>query len=99
MRIISGIAMITIHAPARNFVAITINATTKVAVAPMAFSAALQRHPGLLVRSQWRTIPACASVNAVKTPITYRWISEFTFARKASTRPAAATASTMIPLE
>jgi hypothetical protein len=31
---------------------------------------ALRRHPGVLVRSQWRTIPACESVKAVKTPIT-----------------------------
>jgi hypothetical protein len=91
--------MITIHAPARNFVAITITVTTPVVAAPTPFSTALQRHPGRRVRSQYRTIPACASVNAVKTPITYRWISEFTFALKASSSPVAAAARTMIPFE
>ena len=44
--------MITIQAPERNFVAITITATTKVLAAPTAFRVALQRQPGRRVRSQ-----------------------------------------------
>jgi hypothetical protein len=38
-------------------------------------------------------------VNAVNTPITYRWISEFTLARKATSRPVASPARTRIPFE
>ena len=48
--------------------------------------AALLRQPGSLRRSQWRTIPACESVKAVKTPITYRWMSEITSAWKTQIR-------------
>ena len=44
--------------------------TTKVAVAPTPFTIARQRQPGPCVRSQYRTIPACESVNAVNTPTT-----------------------------
>ena len=53
-----------------NFVQITMQATTNVVADPTAFVSALRRQPGHRVRSQYRTMPACASVNAVKTPIT-----------------------------
>src|SRR4026207_2261129 len=91
--------MITIHAPSRNFVLTTTTVTTKVVAAPSAFSPARQRQPGSFDLCQCRTIPACARVNAVNTPITYRWISEFTLARKATSRPVASPASTRIPFE
>ena len=44
-------------------------------------------------------MPDWASVNAVKTPITYRWISELTFARKATSSSVASPARTTIPFE
>ena len=55
-------------------------ATRPVAEAPTAFTAARTCQPLLRVRRQYRTIPACDSVNAVKTPITYRWMRLFVFA-------------------
>ena len=51
-------------------------ATTPVATAPSPLTSARRRHPGPRRRCQYRTIPACESVKAVKTPITYRWSSE-----------------------
>ena len=74
-------------------------ATTPVVAAPIPFIVAFRRHPPPRWRNQWRTIPACARVNAVKTPITYRWISEFTFALNATIKPEARPASTTIPFE
>ena len=44
-------------------------------------------------------MPVCESVNAVKTPITYRWISELTLARKTTISAAARPVSTTIPFE
>src|SRR5689334_23958491 len=44
-------------------------------------------------------MPACESVNAVKTPITYRWMSESTLASYAQRRDIAMPVRTMIPLE
>ena len=54
-----------------NFVWMTSSVTRPVAAAPRPFTTA--RHaasPAPRIRRQWRTIPACESVNAVKTPIT-----------------------------
>ena len=62
--------MITIHAPSRNLVAITITVTRAVVAEPSAFTPARQRQPFSCVLCQCLTIPACARVNAVKTPIT-----------------------------
>ena len=76
----TGIATVTSQAPCANFVQMTITLTTPVAAAPRPFTAMLLRQRPVRVRSQWRTIPAWDSVKAVKTPITYRWISESTFA-------------------
>ena len=44
--------------------------TTPVAIAPMPFTAWRQPNRRRSVRHQYRTIPACESVNAVKTPMT-----------------------------
>ena len=62
--------MITIQAPAANFVQITTSVTTKVARAPTPLISARRRQPGSCVRSQYRTMPVWESVKAVKTPIT-----------------------------
>ena len=78
--------MITIHAPSANFVAITIAVTSAVTAAPTPLRVAFSLHLPSRWRNQWRTIPACASVKAVKTPITYRWMSELTLARNAMIR-------------
>ena len=95
----TGMATMTIQAPSANFVAMTTAVTTKVATAPTPFMSAraFQLRPRVLC--QWRTMPACASVNAVKTPITYRWMSESTSARKATMSAAANPARTTIPFE
>ena len=79
---------ITIHAPSANFAIAKTTATTTVAVAPSPLMIALRRQPGARSRSQWRTIPACDSVNAVNTPMAYSGMS-------ASTRPPNATATRM----
>jgi hypothetical protein len=63
-------ATVTSHAPWANFVQMTIRVTRPVAVAPIALIAARPRQPVDLVRLQYWTIPACESVNAVKTPTT-----------------------------
>ena len=70
-----------------------------VAIAPAPFSASDLRQPGVRSRFQWRTIPTCESVKAVKTPITYRWISALTSALNAQISSAAIPARTTIPLE
>ena len=44
-------------------------------------------------------MPACESVKAVKTPITYRWMSAMTSASKAQMRSDDTAARTMIPFE
>ena len=44
--------------------------TIPVTAAPTPFRVARQRQPAPFTRNQRRTIPACDSVNAVKTPIT-----------------------------
>ena len=69
-------ATMTIHAPSTNLVVMTTTVTMKVASAPTPFMSARAFQPRWRVVCQWRTIPACASVKAVKTPITYRWMSE-----------------------
>ena len=70
----------TSHAPCANFVQMTIAVTSPVADAATALIRRRWRQPGSRVRHQYRTIPDCDKVNAVKTPITYRWISESTLA-------------------
>ncbi len=67
---ITGIAAMTIHAPPLNFVMTTMTRTRPVAVAPMAFTIMLRRHPGSFSRNQRRTIPSWDRVKAVKTPTT-----------------------------
>ena len=52
-----------------------------------------------MCRSQYRTMPDCDIVNAVKTPITYRWINAFTSALNAQISSEASPARTMIPFE
>ena len=63
-------ATVTIQAPSPNFVWMTSRVTTPVTTAPRPLTAAFRCHPGSRRRHQWRTIPVCESVNAVKTPIT-----------------------------
>ncbi len=75
----SGIATVTSHAPSANFVQMTTSVTRPVAVAPMPLTSGRQVNRRC-VRSQYRTIPACESVNAVKTPMTYRWMRLFVLA-------------------
>ncbi len=57
------------QAPSANFATAKTTATTAVASAPTPLIAALRRQPGPLSTNQWRTIPACDRVKAVKTPI------------------------------
>ncbi len=92
-------AMITIHAPSANLVAITIAVTSAVTAAPTPLRVAFSLHRPSRWRNQCRTIPACASVKAVKTPITYRWMSELTLARKATIRSIEKPARITIPFE
>ncbi len=66
----SGTAIATIQAPSVNFAWITSNVTSPVVIAPRPFTATRRRQRGSLRRRQYWTIPACDSVNAVKTPIT-----------------------------
>ena len=91
--------MITIHAPSANFVAMTTTVTSAVTAAPTPLSAAFKRHLPSRHRNQCRTIPACARVKAVKTPITYRWMSELTFAPNAMIRAIEKPARIRIPFE
>ena len=49
--------------------------TTPVTNAPTPFSVARQCQPSPRTRNHRRTIPVWDRVNAVKTPITYSWIS------------------------
>ena len=102
---IAGIAAITIHAPARNFVLTTMIRTTNVAVAPMELMTMLRRHPlaaaaaDRLIFSQCRTIPVCDRVKEVNTPTTYSWMSRSRLALNAHTRSEASNASRITPLE
>ena len=59
----------TIHAPSANFAIANTTVTIAVTVAPAALTTMLPRQPGPRSTYQWRTIPACESVNAVNTPI------------------------------
>ena len=58
-----------IQAPRANFAMAKIATTIAVVVAPRPLRNALRRHPGPRSLYQWRTMPACESVKAVKTPI------------------------------
>ena len=75
-------ATITIHAPSTNFVEDDDHGHERRDSRADSVDARLRRQCLPRSRNQCLTIPVCASVKAVKTPITYRWISEFTFARK-----------------
>ena len=66
----SGIAIVTIQAPSRNLVWMTSRATRPVARAPRPLMVARRCQPGPRSARQWRTMPVCESVKAVKTPIT-----------------------------
>gem|GEM_PF-235233 len=77
-RAITGITASTIHAPSWNFVTATTIVTTPVTTAPIALMTAENLHPRPRSRSQWRTSPACDSVNAMKTPIVYSGMSPLT---------------------
>jgi hypothetical protein len=63
-------ATVTIHAPCVNLAWMTSTATSPVAIAPAPLTAARRCQPGSRRSAQYRTIPACESVNATKTPIT-----------------------------
>ena len=61
----------TSQAPSANFVQTTITVTTPGRRRADAVDERLRRASAAsATRSQYRTIPACESVNAVKTPIT-----------------------------
>ena len=53
-----------------NLVIVTMTSTSPVATAPMPLITALRFQPRSRVRSQWRTMPVCESVNEVNTPTT-----------------------------
>ena len=57
------------HAPRPNLAIANTTVTIAVAVAPRPLITALLRHPAPRSVSQWRTIPLCESVKAVKTPM------------------------------
>ena len=61
--------MSTIQAPSPNLAIAKTTATMPVEMAPMPLMTALRRHPEPWSVCQCRTIPACESVNAVKTPM------------------------------
>ncbi|OGL04311.1 MAG: hypothetical protein A3I03_05745 [Candidatus Rokubacteria bacterium RIFCSPLOWO2_02_FULL_68_19] len=64
----TGITKTTIHAPWVNLLTAITRATAPVTVAPMPLTARRRCHPGPRCASQWRTMPACDSVNEMKTP-------------------------------
>ena len=59
----------TIHAPSSVFVTATMTRTMPVTIAPNPLIAALDFQPSVFFWRQWITIPACDSVNEMKTPI------------------------------
>ena len=63
-----GISTTTIQAPCVNLVVAMMSMTRPVAAAPTPFSSARPGQPGPRVRSQYRTMLDCESVNETNTP-------------------------------
>ena len=69
-----------------------------VSTQPTALIVSRRRQPWLLVRSQWRTMPACEIVKSMNTPTAYSGISAWVEAPPAMTTAPATEPSRMIPV-
>ena len=82
-----------------NFTEVTTTAMMPVSTQPTALIVRRRRQPWLLVRSQWRTMPACEIVKSMNTPTAYSGISAWVEAPPAMTTAPATEPSRMIPVE
>ena len=94
-----GISTITTQAPCVNLVMASTTVATPVANAPVRLIARTLRHPLHFKSSQCQTIPACESVNEMKTPTAYSGIKACVSPRKMMSRSAAQAPRMSIPFE
>ena len=68
-----------------NFTEVTTTAMMPVSTQPTALIVSRRRQPWLLVRIQWRTMPACEIVKSMNTPTAYSGIRAWVEAPPATT--------------